>query len=201
MYDRDSEDQMPKVIPEYREEATNRILQAGLEVFTEKGYFRSSMEDVANKLNISKAAIYQYFDSKEQLLKEIYLSGPQNLRNTFATAKDVSTIESAKEIFNRMAKRSTARLFADFLAEASRNPELQKVLRDNMDKFSEVVEEFVRKGIPSLAKKDPKRVHRLAVTLLVLYQGLTTMLASGVSETDVREMWANSIEILFDGLQ
>lgn len=78
-------EQLPRVISEYRREAAKRIIQAGLEVFTEKGYFRTSMDDVALKLNISKAAIYQYFGSKEELLKEIYLSGPDNLRNLFSS--------------------------------------------------------------------------------------------------------------------
>jgi TetR/AcrR family transcriptional regulator len=191
---------MPKVIPEYRKEATNRILRAALEVFIEKGYFRSTMDDVAKKLNISKATIYLYFRSKEHLLKEIYLSGPENLRNEFYSTSNRNFKESAKEVFNRMAKKSSAKLFADFLAEASRNVELQKVLRDNIDKFCKVGEEFIAKGFPNLAKKDPKKIHDLAITLLVIYQGLITLLASGVSESDVREMWANSIDLLFDDI-
>src|SRR5580704_17398159 len=105
---------MPKVIPEYRKEATNRILRAALEVFIEKGYFRSTMDDVAKKLDISKATIYLYFHSKEHLLKEIYLSGPQNLRNEFYSTANRTFKESAKEVFNRMAKKSSAKLFADF---------------------------------------------------------------------------------------
>lgn len=100
-----------------------------------------------------------------------------------------------------MAKKSRARLYADFLAEASRNPEFQKVLQKNLDKFSNISEEFVKKGYPVLTRKDPKRIHDITLTILALYQGMMALLASGMSGADVRKMWANSIDILFEGAE
>ncbi len=79
------------------------------------------------------------------------------------------------------------------------NTELQKVLGDNLDMFIEVGEEFIRKGMSDLARMDEKKVHDLAVTLLVLYQGMQTLLASGVPEPDAREMWGTRSRVLFDG--
>jgi AcrR family transcriptional regulator len=43
------------------------ILYAARELFCERGYHRVSMEDVASKVGISKAAIYLYFKSKLEL--------------------------------------------------------------------------------------------------------------------------------------
>jgi AcrR family transcriptional regulator len=46
------------------------ILYAARELFVEKGFDRVSMEDVAEKVKISKAAVYLYFPSKAELFLE-----------------------------------------------------------------------------------------------------------------------------------
>jgi AcrR family transcriptional regulator len=44
------------------------VLRTAVEVFTERGYDRTSMEDLASRLGIAKSAIYHHVESKEQLL-------------------------------------------------------------------------------------------------------------------------------------
>jgi AcrR family transcriptional regulator len=45
------------------------VLRTAVEVFTERGYDGTSMEDLARRLGIAKSAIYHHVDSKEQLLQ------------------------------------------------------------------------------------------------------------------------------------
>ncbi|MFX1537310.1 MAG: TetR/AcrR family transcriptional regulator, partial [Promethearchaeota archaeon] len=59
---------MPKVVPEYKEQARKRIIIEALKVFSEKGYYRTKMKDIATNIGVSKAAIYQYFKTKNELL-------------------------------------------------------------------------------------------------------------------------------------
>jgi AcrR family transcriptional regulator len=58
---------MPKVIPEYKEEARRRIIETALDVFMKKGYRATKMEDIARGVGVSKGAIYTYFTGKEDL--------------------------------------------------------------------------------------------------------------------------------------
>lgn len=44
-----------------------QVLQAALLVFLEKGYAESTMEDVAERAGLSKAALYEYVSGKEEL--------------------------------------------------------------------------------------------------------------------------------------
>jgi AcrR family transcriptional regulator len=44
------------------------LLAVAVEVFNERGYDGTSMEDLSRRLGISKSAIYHHVDSKEQLL-------------------------------------------------------------------------------------------------------------------------------------
>ena len=45
-----------------------RILKASRKLFSQKGYEETMMEDIANKAEVSKATIYNYFPNKESLL-------------------------------------------------------------------------------------------------------------------------------------
>jgi AcrR family transcriptional regulator len=46
----------------------NRIANIAIKVFLEKGYKSSSLQDIATKIGISKAGLYHYFKSKEEIL-------------------------------------------------------------------------------------------------------------------------------------
>jgi AcrR family transcriptional regulator len=48
------------------------LLQASAEMFNEQGYATASLEAVARQLKISKAAVYYYFKSKQEILLECY---------------------------------------------------------------------------------------------------------------------------------
>jgi AcrR family transcriptional regulator len=49
------------------EQRREGILRAALEVFAERGYHASSIDDIARSAGISKALIYEHFASKEEL--------------------------------------------------------------------------------------------------------------------------------------
>ncbi len=53
----------------------NDILLAAEEVFFQKGYEQSTMDDVARQAEFSKRTLYVYFNSKEQLYFEIMIKG------------------------------------------------------------------------------------------------------------------------------
>jgi AcrR family transcriptional regulator len=60
-----------------RDPATKReaILQTAAQLFLEKSYGRTSLNDVAERLNITKPALYTYFRNKEEILLECYRWG------------------------------------------------------------------------------------------------------------------------------
>jgi len=58
--------------PETKREA---VLQTAAQLFLEKSYGRTSMNDVAVRLNITKPALYHYFHNKEEILLECYRLG------------------------------------------------------------------------------------------------------------------------------
>ncbi len=62
-----------------KEERRQSILQAAREVFLEKGFSRATMDDVAERAEVSKGTLYLYFESKETLLAHLLLEGLDSL--------------------------------------------------------------------------------------------------------------------------
>lgn len=61
----------PKQFAEIREERKQQILDAALHVFAEDSYHGSSIAAVAKRAEVSKGLIYNYFESKEEILKTL----------------------------------------------------------------------------------------------------------------------------------
>ncbi len=55
-----------------RKEREELILQAAEEVFEEKGYYETSMDEIAARVGIAKGTIYTHFPGKEELVMAIF---------------------------------------------------------------------------------------------------------------------------------
>jgi len=50
-----------------------KILDVAQELFVSQGYDKTSLRDIAERLGITKAALYYYFERKEEILLELHL--------------------------------------------------------------------------------------------------------------------------------
>ncbi|WP_077624081.1 TetR/AcrR family transcriptional regulator [Sediminibacillus massiliensis] len=49
-----------------------KIMESAIKHFSRKGYFSTSMQEIAEDCRISKGSLYKYFDSKEDLLIQLF---------------------------------------------------------------------------------------------------------------------------------
>ncbi|KAA3438122.1 TetR/AcrR family transcriptional regulator [Rufibacter hautae] len=73
---------MPKRVAQ-RETSTQKIIDTALELFAEQGFDRTSIRQIATKAGISLGLLYNYYQSKEDLLKEILVRGRQDILQSF----------------------------------------------------------------------------------------------------------------------
>ncbi|MDP2644504.1 MAG: TetR/AcrR family transcriptional regulator, partial [Desulfobacterales bacterium] len=66
------------------------ILEVAVKLFGERGFSATSIREIANKLDISVAALYYYFNSKEDLLFTIIESIGNDLLDILRKAKEDS---------------------------------------------------------------------------------------------------------------
>lgn len=78
----------PEQFEEIREAKKALILDTALELFANEGFFKTSISDITKKAGISKGLIYNYFESKEDLIRTIAFNGIDNLLKNFDPNND-----------------------------------------------------------------------------------------------------------------
>ena len=95
------------------------ILDAAITVFARQGFHNCRVSDVADQAGVAYGLVYHYFDSKEEILNELFLERWQIMLDAIA------------EIDGRddLAVRDKLQLVASFIIDSYRNePDLMKVI-------------------------------------------------------------------------
>lgn len=88
---------------EIRESKKKLILDTSLELFANEGYYSTSISKIAKVAGISKGLIYNYFESKEDIIRIIILQGIKDLAGLFDSNKDgVLTKEEIRYFIEEM---------------------------------------------------------------------------------------------------
>ena len=98
----------------------NAILEAAVELFKEKGYERASMNELARRLGGSKATLYGYFPSKEELFVAVVRAvATVHLADAIATlSEDAAAHMSLEDLLVRFGERMMVVLTNDASALA-----------------------------------------------------------------------------------
>ena len=64
---------MPRINAEYRTDAKNKIIAAALEIAVNNGWDAMTLDAIAQKIGVTKGALYAYFVNSEALQREVIL--------------------------------------------------------------------------------------------------------------------------------
>jgi AcrR family transcriptional regulator len=86
-----------------------QIMQSALELFALKGFYSTSVPDIASSLKMSVGNLYNYFKSKDILAKEIikYISAYLGKKIRAVNEQDISTEEKTRKIIEVYFKTAT----------------------------------------------------------------------------------------------
>jgi len=73
----------PHQFLEIREQRKAQIMTAALELFARHGFHSTSIAKIAIEAGISKGLLYNYFESKEALIRELIIHGFEELFSVF----------------------------------------------------------------------------------------------------------------------
>jgi AcrR family transcriptional regulator len=119
---------MPKIAPEAMEERRARIVAAALRVFARKGLSKVTLRDVFAEAGMSAGAVYNYFQSKDDIVLAVTEAGLANALPIFEgadPARPVTLDAVVAFFFERLIdERDThaPRVDVMILAEALSNP-------------------------------------------------------------------------------
>lgn len=94
-----------------RGDTRRRIQDVALDLFAEQGYEKTSLREIAEHLDVTKAALYYHFKTKEEILVSIFEDLTQPIEDLIDWGRrQPHTLETKQEIIRR---------YADTLAQAA----------------------------------------------------------------------------------
>lgn len=191
---------MPKVVPEYKKMAKIKIVQAAYKVFSDKGYHPSKMDEIAREVGVSKATLYSYFKSKEDLLKMISISTSQRLNEIFQKSLEgQNSLKPFEELYNKMEEfQGSLHLNFEILSLSSHDKNIREIGRniydEKIDVFQVFLENLQSKGII----RDDIDARTLARLVAALYTDIAMQLVMGFDKSEVRETWNQSLSAILE---
>ena len=95
-----------------KEERRQSILRAARKVFFKNGFHRATVDNVAERAEVSKGTVYLYFESKETILALLLLEGLNELVEKLEQAYAAAETLPAEERLRRLG-RAYLRFFED----------------------------------------------------------------------------------------
>ena len=139
-----------------REESINKIRKAALEVFSNKGFSASRIQDIVREAKISQGLLYRYYSSKEEIFADLISDSLdkmsesalyiKNMEGTFEKKLEFAIKNLIKSINEKDNFGKTSRLVLQGVTAAKISDEVKNMLKRKMDIPYEIMAEFMEEG-------------------------------------------------------
>lgn len=112
------------------DERKKDIMKTAMHLFTEKGYEKTSLRDIAKEANIALGLCYHYFDSKQKLFHEamdVYIEDYCHDFIVYLHKKDISLEDKLDDMFEKILYEKQNAVYHEFFHQKE-NQELHKQL-------------------------------------------------------------------------
>ncbi len=132
----------------YRQGLKQKILSTAIELFNERGVRAVKMDDISNKLSISKRTLYEIYENKEDLLFECVKNKFEDSEEALAKlAKESKTVMDILINIYRLKVEGLKNVHPSFYTEVGKYPKIMAYLDEqNKSRQSQQVE-FIKRGI------------------------------------------------------
>jgi AcrR family transcriptional regulator len=152
-----------------------QILDVALELFTENGYDKTSLRDIAERLGTSKAALYYYFQRKEDILLELHLRLHELSHDALHQLANLESWEARAQAWPQLMDEFIAKVadHRQLILLHTRNPSALTQLEHNArhQAENETIEQEVRKLLSNPEGPLDQRV-RMACSIGLVLSGL-----------------------------
>lgn len=187
---------MPRIIQEYREEVKRKIVSAAFTLFLEKGYHRTTMEEIAESLGVTKPALYQYFPGKEDLFAAVAELARQELKGTLERSYAGRNIrDGSAALFGALLHYVPQfnGMYSEMLLLAARNERLRTVLMQDRFEDIRVIERFIAHQQETGLVSDRLDPRVLAVACDALANGLLMDVMMGMDADEAKAVWIAAV--------
>lgn len=195
---------MPR--PDMRAARIPQIIQAAMIVFARNGFAQTRMEDIAHQAGLSKATLYLYFTSKDEviaaLLQTVVEQGLSDLNAVLASERPVSpsliiwTRQRMQEMRENAAFLSIG---LEFHAVAARQTATRQVLQRYYHQYRTSLAALMQKGIAQ-GEFQATDAQTMAIALIGIYEGLTVLWMLDPGAFDLVGVAEQSVQALLSAI-
>ncbi len=182
-------------------------MNASIKAFARKGLKGTSMEDIVQESGLSKGAIYWYFSSKDDLIKELlntfFSSGLDRLKTVVdspgsATERLQGFLDLAVEEMDEMMKFRP--VIQELYVLALRDKKIKKIVKEEFEVYHSMLESIINRGIQAGEFKSVEP-HQVANSILSLMEGTVLIWSIGVKDMDVKKQVIDSVNFLIEAIR
>lgn len=186
----------------YPEQTQERIVEASIKLFIEKGYEQTTIQDILDALNLSKGGLYHHFKSKEEILEAVKQKRAQYaadmLHDLIENTKAANVKEKLKKILYQWGASTQTHSFDTILSSQSNNPHfvmgaLQNAVNQDAPIISKLIEEGVKDG--SIQTAEPALCAEIFLLLLNFWTS-PVLFKRNLDETKKRLSYLQSLMCL-----
>ena len=183
------------------------VLQQAMMLFWERGYYHTSVQDLVDRLGISRSSLYDTYGGKQQLFYsafELYLtSNREGLIHFLSTQQDIRV--GLRKAFTKLVNDD----FEDpdckgcFIVNTSTellplDDKLQKDIAEHKKLMESILHDFLQKGVQAGQIAEGKDLRTLS---RVLYVTMTGIRVTGKTRPDPEDTMAavDAVMMLLDG--
>jgi AcrR family transcriptional regulator len=169
-------------------ETRQRILDVALDLFVEQGYDKTSLREIAERVGVTKAALYYHFQSKEDIVTTLHMPVHELMHSAMARLGDSTGPGSWLDLLDWLIEQLAAhsRLFLMYQRNATAIGEVHR--KDHGGPEVEPEQLFLQRlADPALSLDE--RV-RMAGSLAVVVSGAALAMQPGTPAPDPAELAA-----------
>src|SRR5690349_5066723 len=113
---------MDHTAPAPRTDTRSRAQEVALELFAEQGYEKTSLREIAERLGVTKAALYYHFKSKDEIIQSLIEDQTSALLELVAWGREQPRgVETRRELVRRYAASLSDRPLSKIMKFFERN--------------------------------------------------------------------------------
>jgi len=192
---------------ELQDRRKEQIMSAALSVVVAKGYDQSRMDDIVEKSQLSKGAIYWYYKSKEEVYLSLvdywFLQYSSGVVDTLQQQESAS--DQLKTLFDFFIGQfdknpATFKLLVEFWRLAGLNPDFNTKLQQIYSDFLEYIIEIIKVGVANGEFKNVEpRI--TALSILINIEGITWFTLFDKSGVEAHEYIDTISNFILNGLK
>lgn len=195
---------MRRANPDLQRRRSEEIVAAATACFLEKGFHKTSVQDIAERAGLSMGLLYRYFPSKEAIIEAAATTAGREARahiERFAQAPDVVAGfgELARELLQAAAVPGYQALLAEIHAESFRSAALRRLEQADVASVHEALAGALSRHQQAGRLAATADGPALAVVLLAAIEGLATttdLLAGSRLESVPERLLDRSVQTL-----